>query len=310
MSGLQFSFKLPIMLRLIALLLWIWPLTCTYAQSSQASNTPTDEDVLKVRVLGETNIGLTETVQWQILDLALQKSGRTYDLAPSTHIRASGRVAKQLQALGDEGNIIWAIATPEREETMHAVRIPNLQGLVSYWNFIVREEDVQRFSHVKALDDFKNFPFLLGERWEVTSLMKSKGIEVRYGARPNLVKMLSRGRADVSMYPAIFRKTLDRFGAAGLGLTHLPNVILYFPMDPYFFVTRDGSDELHEAVSIGLTKAMSDGSYDTLLSTHPYTRDVFKTLPCDYDIVLEFDNPELTEETRQLLKTYRSELGR
>ncbi|MDC0434025.1 transporter substrate-binding domain-containing protein [bacterium] len=296
------------MLRLIALLIWIWLLSCTYAHSSHASNIPTNEVVLKVRVLGETDIGLTETVQWQILDLALQKSGRTYDLAPSTHIRAPRRVAKQLKALGDEGNIIWAIATPEREDTMRAVRIPNLQGLVSYWNFIVREEDVLQFSNVDALDDFKEYSFLLGERWEVTSLMESKGIEVRYGARPNLVKMLSRGRADVSMYPAIFRKTLDRFGAAGLGLAHLPNVILYFPMDPYFFVARDGSDELHEAVSIGLAKAMSDGSYDTLLSTHPYTRDIFNTLPYDYDIVLEFDNPELTEETRRLLKTYRSEL--
>ena len=281
-----------------------------YAQTSQDSTTPTDEDVLKVRVLGQERRRLTETVQWQILDLALQKSGRNYDLALSEHTRRPYGAAKQLQELGDEGNVIWRGAIPRREETMRAVYIPNLSGLVSYWNFFVHEENLQRLAHAETLDDLKDYAFLLGEDFQVTPFIEAEGIEVRFGDASNVPRMLASGRADIFMYPAIFRETLDRFGADEFDMVHLPNVMLHLPMAFYFFVAQTGSEELHSAISTGMTNAKLDGSYETLLSTHPFTRDSFnEIMNGDYSLI-EFDNPNLTEETRNVLEANRKKLGR
>ena len=261
-------------------------------------------------MLGQERRRLTETMTWRILDLALQKSGRSYDLALSEHTRGPYRAAKQLQELGDEGNVIWRGAIPRREETMRAVYSPNLSGLVSYWNFFVHKDNLQRLAHAETLDDLKDYAFILGEDFQVTPFIEAEGIEVRFGDASNVPRMLASGRADIFMYPAIFRETLDRFGADEFDMVHLPNVMLHLPMAHYFFVAQSGSEELHSAISTGMTNAKLDGSYDTLLSTHPFTRDSFnEIMNGDYSLI-EFDNPNLTEETRNVLEANRKKLGR
>ena len=59
-----------------------------------------------------------------------------------------------------------------------------------------------------------------------------------------------------------------------------------------------------------MTNAQLDGSYETLLSTHPFTRDSFnEIMNGDYSLI-EFDNPNLTEETWDVLVANRKKLGR
>ena len=125
---------------LIVLLSLVWPLTELNAETSEEQ---ASEEVITVRPIGGLSGFVTETIQWKILELALQKSGQTYDLAPSSHKRLVGREADQMRELGNEGNIIWASPIYRQNAEILSVDIPFFRGLASYRYLWVADEGSQ-----------------------------------------------------------------------------------------------------------------------------------------------------------------------
>ena len=179
---------------LIVLLSLVWPLTELNAETSEGQ---ASEEVITFRPIGGLSGFVTETIQWKILELALQKSGQAYDLAPSGHKRLVGREADQMRQLGDEGNIIWASPIHRQNAEMLSVDIPFLRALASYRYLWVHSTDVEEFSHVQTADELREFSILTGQNWGANYLLEAEGFDLRKGYSANLLGMLMKGRGDI-----------------------------------------------------------------------------------------------------------------
>jgi len=211
-----------------------------------------------------------------------------------------------MQDLGDEANIIWFGAFASMENKYQSVRIPIFRGLMSYWQILVRENDVDKFSHIETLDDLKKFSVLQGERTKSVSAFAAAGFVTRYGDLPNLPMMLAHKRADMMIMPALLSKSMNRFNLEELGIVSLPDVMLHLPYIHFFYLAKSGSEELQDAISSGLTAAIADGSYDRLISTHSLTGNSYDKIIQGNFKLLYLDNPYLSDDMPELLERFGS----
>ncbi len=269
-----------------------------------------DDGVIKVRPIGGSAGIAPETIQWKILELALQKSGQAYDLELSKHIRLPKREAAQMQMLGDEGNIIWAGSIHPQRDKMRPVGATFLRGLSCYRYLFVRSDDVDRYSHIRTADDLKEFPILTGQVWGANPILEAKGFDLRKGASANLPRMLMAGRADVLLWPVTGAFNLyEKFGVKDLDISIVPNVLVRIPQAPYFWVTQQGSQALYDAVTFGLSVAVEDGSLDEVIRNFPRVGDAYIDLVSNDYEVIEIDNPLISEKAQADLAIYGLEVG-
>lgn len=265
----------------------------------------TTDNTLKVRYLGQATIDSSKEMQWELLRLALDRSGQPYDLGVSTHQSAPLRGHSQMQNLGDEANIMWLNFDSDNERTMRPIRIPLFRGLYRYWNIWVRKENLRDYSELKTIDDLAGLSVLQGRHWRSVPVLEANGIEVRTGDMANLTKMLAHGRADMLLYPVVSSHALiESFQADEYALFPVPNTLIAFPLDNFFFLARDGSEELHAALLRGMTDVVNDGSHDALLRSHPATKDGYRTLLRGDFNVLELQYDDMSAPTREAMSRF------
>ena len=273
-----------------------------YAEVCQVEDPNIENDVLKVRPFLGPNDKPREYIQWSILDLALEKSQMPYDLEVSSH-SANARWAQQLEQLGTEANLRFLSFNPKRESEAFPIRIPIFRGLLSYSYIWVREDNVDRFSYVKTLDDLKNLSILSPDQWPNTKLFRDAGLNILSAEFENLPNMLMRGRADAFIYPAMESANFLAQSNAEFELVPLPHVMIRYPLDHYFYVD-DCSKDLQDALTKGLLAAFADGSYERLLLTHPVTGEAFKRIEDGDFNIIDIYGQQMTEETRIAMEKY------
>ena len=289
--------------QLIFIICSVLLVTSAHAQSCPIENPNIEAGVLKVRVIEAANRDTRNYIQWKVTKLALEKSGFAYDLDISSYTRASINEWRQLRSLGSQGNLIWGTVGRRNETLLLPVRIPLHLGIGSYWNVWVREDDMDQFADVHTIADMREFSVLQGENWPTIPILKEEGLEIRIGAFPNLVKMLARGRADMFFYSASDSQKILDLGAEELGLVTLPHVMVRYPLDLYIYVDKCSTD-LYDVLVTGMEAAIADGSYEELLRKHAEPLGAYDKIKSgDYSLV-EFDNPDLTEETLKAMEKY------
>ena len=274
------------------------------AISTDAGARAVGEDVLIVRPLGVIDGFMTETISWKVLKLALEKSGRTYDLAASGTVRLMRREDDQMQALGEEGNLIWASPIFEPDTKLLPVKIPVLRDLSFYRYIWVPTEDISKFSHIRTADDLKEYSILTGQNWGANYILENEGFTLRTGAPENLPKMLMARRADVLLWPIMgtFRM-IEKYGVKDLEMTPLPHVVVRLPQVVYFWVAPEGTQELRAALTSGLNTAIADGSLDELIRNFPIVGDAYSNLATKDLVVIDIENPDLSAGVQHELKT-------
>ena len=80
----------------------------------------------------------------KVLELALKKSGVSYNAAPLQYQMPQGRALMELAKDG-ELNVVWSITSNERERDLLPVRIPIDKGLYGWRLFLVNQVDVPKF---------------------------------------------------------------------------------------------------------------------------------------------------------------------
>ena len=280
------------------------PASTAYSETCQSDTPNTIDGTLQVRLIDNPERDTREDIRWKTLELALEKSRIPYDLDVSSFGTAPDRQIKQMRELGVEGNVYWSVTDREWENASLPVRVPLSRGLNSYFNIWVSKEDVEKFSDIETLDALTQFSVLQGTNWSTIPGLEAAGFDVRQGAFFNLVKMLAANRADALLYSAIQSARIEGLGSEELGLVALPNLLIRFPLDDFFYVDLCSKD-LHDAIFNGLMAAFEDGSYDAMMNSYPGVIEGYEVILSDAVKVLDVNNTELTEESARVMDAYK-----
>ena len=201
-----------------------------------------------------------------LLHLALEKSSTNIVAKPSNYVMSQFRTLKQLE-LNQGIDVVWTMTNPEREEQLHAIRIPMDRGLIGYRLLVINDEDSERFETLPHAANLKQMLTVQGLDWPDFTILQANGFQ-----------LTSSNNFD-GMYPMLLKKRVKFFPRSitevwpeldlhqGQGLIVSPRWALHYPAALYFFV-RHRDTELAAAIERGLETALKDGSFKALFLEH------------------------------------------
>jgi hypothetical protein len=199
----------------------------------------------------------------ELVVLALDKSGLKYRGETTNNVTSQTRAVR---LLGDENGIdlSWHVTSKQLEQQAHAVLIPLDKGLLGYRIALVAEKNRAIFQNVRSQFDLERFNFGLGFDWADLAIFRSNNlITTEISDETKQQDMLRLGRFD-----ALPLSILEMDESSLLpGLIYEPNLVIQYPAATYFFVAKN-NDVLHHALTLGLTLAQQDGSWQQLFDKH------------------------------------------
>jgi len=204
---------------------------------------------------------------FQVLGLALQRSGQPYQLRLSDSLISSKAAWHQLAA--GLVSVIDNGSTARLGGHADLVPIPIDFGLGGCRMLLGRRDVLMRLRGVHRIEDLQSFVFGQGLAWTDSSILRKAGLHVEEGDFDSLVRMLQGGRFDLlplgsdeaySILDPLRDLAPDVDIDAGVGLL--------YPYPRVFYV-NPGNRELHAALMRGLGVAHADGSLSALLKRTP-----------------------------------------
>ncbi|GGX98563.1 hypothetical protein [Vogesella alkaliphila] len=201
------------------------------------------------------------------LQLALDKSGHDYVLAPVLPQMLQGRSIARAMGSGGDIDVLWTMTTRQRETMLLPVRFPVDKGLLGWRIAIVRQDKAEQFARVQTLQDLRYFTAGQEHDWPDTRILRESGLPVMGTDHyESLFRMLAARRFDY--FPRGVTEAWAEVDARpGLGLTVERFVVLRYPAAEYFFVTPR-KPYLARHIWHGLLRAQADGSFDRLFHAH------------------------------------------
>jgi hypothetical protein len=243
-----------------------------------------------------------ESPRWNyalgLLRLALDESGRHYDLRPTIDEMSQTRAARELEL----GNIdfIWTGTSAEYEERFRPVRIPVLRGLDGYRICVINPGRQSAFSAVKSLDDLKQLTIGQDPGWSDVKILEAAGLKVVTAPSDALPNMVERDRFDCFLRGA---HEAPNEVAKHPALAVENDLLIVYPFTSFFFVNKKDT-ALAEALETGLKKAYEDGRFMQHFNSHPAIRAIFDEGRIEQRRRFDIANPFLTDETRAIPDQY------
>jgi len=230
----------------------------------------------------------------KLLELALQKSGRQYQLNPSPVAMQQGRALIEVGADSQLLNIMWAMTSVEREKQALPIRIPIDKGLLGWRLALVPAQDRDLMRHVQSVHDLASMTAGLGHDWPDVAIFRANGLAVSTAANYELLfRMLSDRQ--FQYFPRSISEVwgeLDEHRQYKLLVAD--HVAIHYPAPQYYFVNM-GNRKLAHDLRIGLERAITDGSFDRLF--HQYFDKQIARADFEHRTILELTNPLLPPET-------------
>lgn len=233
----------------------------------------------------------------KLLQMALKKSGKQYELMPSSDSIPNMQQARSLKEVEEgRGNvhIFWSVTSKEREQRVMPIRIPIDKGLLGWRLPLVMEQHADQFKNVKDLAGMKQFISGQGHDWPDTDILRANGLPVQ--TSPNfesLFLMLEAGR--FNYFPRSITEIWREAGQhSKQGMVVAHSVILHYPSAYYYFVNKNNTT-LARDLSKGLEVAIADGSFEKLF--HQYHDEALKLADLKNRTVIELKNPLLPSAT-------------
>jgi len=235
---------------------------------------------------------------FQVLELALQRSGRPYELHLGDALVSSKAAWRQLQA--GQFSVIDNGGTERLADNVDMVPMPIDFGLGGCRMLLGRREVLKRLRGVHRVEDLQPFVFGQGLGWTDSRILGNAGLRVEEGEFDKLVRMLQGGRFDLlPLGSDEAHGILDAQRAVAPDVEIDTGVGLLYPYPRVFYVTR-GNAELQAALLRGLKAAHADGSLLALLRRTPGIGPVLtgqRALPAT---LIALANPWLPESLRGL----------
>jgi len=226
-----------------------------------------------------------------LLQLALGKSGREYQLQPSAEVIPQSRAIALLRA-NEVIDVLWTVTSPERERLLLPVRIPIDRGVYGWRLFLIHADAQPRFDAVTDLAGLAALTAGQGHDWPDLTILRAAGLKVTAGSSyDGLFEMLARERIDYypRALPEVFVELQQR---RQLPLSVETTLALHYPSAMYFFVSP-ANPQLATALELGLEQAIVDGSFQRLFD-HYFGAAIAQARLGERK-VLEIDNPLLPD---------------
>lgn len=184
----------------------------------------------------------------------------------------------------------------EWEEKAIPIRIPIQKGILGYRLFLIKRQDLEKFSHINSMDELKALRAGLRQQWSTTRSMEALGFNVITGSDyEGLFLMLISGRFDY--FPRGVNEIFIEFSRRNKSLPDMAieqSKALYLPMPTYVFVSPK-YPKLAERIEVGLWKIIKDGSFDQLF--WKYHKSDIQQAALAQRQIFTVDNPFLSPET-------------
>jgi len=200
-----------------------------------------------------------------LLQLALDKSGNSYQARLSAARMQQNRAIIELQSGSGRIDVLGTVTSREREAAMLPIRIPLTRGLIGWRLALVDGEQRELLREVRGLADLQALPAGQGQDWPDLRILRHSGLRVEpIMVYHNLFGMLHAGR--IAWAPRSVNEIWAE-AAAHPELAVDPYIALRYPSADYFFV-RNGNTALAEDIRRGLEAALADGSFEKLFFQH------------------------------------------
>ncbi|SIQ13975.1 hypothetical protein SAMN05880590_102223 [Rhizobium sp. RU35A] len=240
--------------------------------------------------------GKEKTLGYQVLQLAIEKSGKPYVLKPSPTGYSSNAGMVDAIANGAQIDIAWVNAAKAVSAKLLSVPFPIDRGLGGYRLFLIDGARQAEFSRVKTLENLKAFIALQGTGWADVDVMRKSGLTVRTGPQKNLYRMTMGRRGDYfarGVNEALNEQAKQVADVPGLAVEK--TLVLQYPSASIFYVSKSRPD-LRDDLMRGLEQAWKDGSFDKVFQANPDIRLAFDKGDLKTRTILKIPNPNLPED--------------
>jgi ABC-type amino acid transport substrate-binding protein len=205
----------------------------------------------------------------KVLELVLSKTIPThgaYELKLIPVIANENRLLRAIEQ--HKVDVTWMPYQQDMGLQVTPVRFRLLKNLSDYRILLIRDNDQERFSTIKSLDDLRKFRGGMGSHWPDRWVMEANGLPLTLSVSyPNLFKMLAAGRFDY-FSRGIYQVEPELMQYGELGLVVEQNLLLHYENPVYFYVNKQNT-ELAQRILQGLETAAEDGSLDALFNEFP-----------------------------------------
>lgn len=244
-------------------------LVCQPTIAQQREVFQRQDDVIYFTALSKTSP--TQVYFITLLAYALRKSEEEYGAFELQDYPIPMDQARQIETVqSGEADVMWTMATPEREALLLPVKFPLLKGLLGKRVFLVTAEKEHAFKF-DSLAELQQRKAIQGQSWPDTKILQRNGFNVSavswYEWQFGVSKLLLNGQVDY--FP---RSVVEAKAELGLpynkGLAIEAHHLLEYPAFIYFFVAPS-KPELHQRLLKGLQKGQEDGTFEEMLSSYP-----------------------------------------
>ena len=199
--------------------------------------------------------------------------------------------------VNDQGNnVLWTMTNREREQSMRAIRVPLLKGLMGYRLLVIRKSDAAKFAKINTKQALLALSAGQGMHWPDTDILRANQFKVTEAmAKENLYKMLAakrfdffpRGATEVNLEADLIRSQ---------NLIVEPHLILHYPAALYFFVNKKNT-ELAQRLEKGWAIILKNGEFDALFLSTERVKSALEVLKEPNRKIIELENPLLPSGT-------------
>lgn len=233
----------------------------------------------------------------ELLQKALDRTRTQYGpatLQPSRLPMNASRSSLELQR--GSIDVIWNVATEERERELLPVRIPIEKGLLGYRIALISQDRQAAIDRVQTLADLRKMTIGQGLGWGDIELYRYNGIHVAAANYTSLFSMVASGRFD--LFPRgvgeVFAE-FDAYAGSHPKLAIEQHLALYYPWPYYFFFHRKTGTQLAARVEQGLRQMIRDGSFDAWFQKHYGT--AIRRANLAKRRIIRLENPLLPKDT-------------
>ncbi len=193
-------------------------------------------------------------------------------------------------------NVLWTMTSREREQSMRAIRVPLLKGLMGYRLLVIRKSDEAKFAKINTKQELLALSAGQGMHWPDTDILRANQFNVIEAmAKENLYKMLAakrfdffpRGATEVNLEADLIRSQ---------NLIVEPHLILHYPAALYFFVNKKNT-ELAQRLEKGWAIILKNGEFDALFLSTERVKSALEILKQPNRKIIELENPLLPSGT-------------
>lgn len=202
----------------------------------------------------------------EILELALKKSGKPYQLEKiTTPILLENRSKNNLKQKFYD--VHWMNAKSALEEDLRPIPVPLCKGLTGWRIMFIRPDNQTIFSNMNNLMELNKFTAIHGHDWPEKYMYENNHLRQKLANNfKSLFLMLHRKRGDY-----LSRSVLEIFeeehAFPNLNITIEKDLVLHYPAAYYFYVDKN-NQELADALEKGLKIAIADGSFDAVFNRY------------------------------------------